>query len=201
MRAVIIGNGTVRDYDKIKSYIKSDDFVICADGGYCHALNMGIRPRAVIGDFDSTSEAEIDAELIRYPGRKDFTDGELCVDYAIKHGAENILLLAMTGTRLDHTINNIMMLTRCGGMVVDEENEIYILRDKVELWGKKGKTLSVIPLCGNLEGISNEGMEYPLHDEVLEFGTCRGNSNVISEDYCSVSIKKGIGIVLINDGK
>lgn len=201
MRAVIIGNGSVGDYDKIKSYIKKDDFIICADGGYYHAVKMGICPNVIIGDFDSAEIPKTDSKLIHYPVKKDFTDGELCLEYAVSHGADDILLLAMTGTRLDHTINNIFMLTKCGGTIIDDNNEIYILKDKIELYGKKGKTLSVIPVYGDLEGISNEGMEYPLNNEKLEFGTCRGNSNVITEDYCSVSIKKGIGIVMVNNGE
>ena len=37
MRAVIIGNGDIKDYQYIKSKINDDDFIICADGGYNHA--------------------------------------------------------------------------------------------------------------------------------------------------------------------
>ena len=37
MRAVIIGNGTIENYDLIKNKLRSDDYVICADGGYNHA--------------------------------------------------------------------------------------------------------------------------------------------------------------------
>lgn len=37
MRAVIIGNGDIKDYQYIKSKINDNDFIICADGGYNHA--------------------------------------------------------------------------------------------------------------------------------------------------------------------
>ena len=37
MRAVIIGNGDIKDYLYIKSKINHYDFIICADGGYNHA--------------------------------------------------------------------------------------------------------------------------------------------------------------------
>ena len=42
MRAVIIGNGDIKDYQYIKSKINDNDFIICADGGYNHAKKMGI---------------------------------------------------------------------------------------------------------------------------------------------------------------
>ena len=33
MRAVIIGNGDIRNYEYIKSRLNDDDFIVCADGG------------------------------------------------------------------------------------------------------------------------------------------------------------------------
>ncbi len=41
MRAVIIGNGDIKDYQYIKSKINDNDFIICADGGYNHAEKWG----------------------------------------------------------------------------------------------------------------------------------------------------------------
>ena len=49
MRAVIIGNGDIKDYQYIKSKINDNDFIICADGGYNHAEKMGIVPDVLIG--------------------------------------------------------------------------------------------------------------------------------------------------------
>ena len=58
MRAVIIGNGDIKDYQYIKSKINDNDFIICADGGYNHAEKMGIVPDVLIGDFDSAKNFE-----------------------------------------------------------------------------------------------------------------------------------------------
>lgn len=82
MRAVIIGNGDIKDYQYIKSKINDDDFIICADGGYNHAEKMGIVSDVLIGDFDSAKNFEKVKDRIEYPKRKDFTDGELAVSYA-----------------------------------------------------------------------------------------------------------------------
>ena len=52
MRAVIIGNGTICDYDYIKSKLCSDDYIICADGGLKHiekllkSAQMGMQGKA-----------------------------------------------------------------------------------------------------------------------------------------------------------
>lgn len=202
MRAVIIGGGAIKDYDFIKSKIKNDDFIICADGGSIHAKDMGIEPDIIIGDFDSCSAADFAAEKIQYPARKDFTDGELCVKYASERGFDEILMLAVTGDRMDHTITDIFLLTQCkNGCIIDDNNEIYLLRDTLELEHRMGKTLSIIPIGGDLCGITTKNLEYPLNDETLFFGESRGNSNVIAGDKCAVSVKSGMGLVIINDGK
>ena len=202
MRAVIIGNGTITDYDYIKSIISDKDFIICADGGINHAEKMGLNVDILIGDFDSSSDKTTAAKTIQYPTRKDFTDGELCVEYAIDNGYDEILLIGMTGTRLDHTINNILLLLRFkNSCLINEHNTIYPITDSLHIDNQKGKTLSIIPLFSDLEGIVTEGLEYPLNDETLYFGQARGNSNVIISDACKITVKKGMGIVIINNGE
>jgi thiamine pyrophosphokinase len=196
-RAVIIGSGEIKNYEYIKSKINSGDFIICADGGYNHARKMGIEPDVLIGDFDSASGFESVKNRIEYPVRKDFTDGELAVMYAVEHGYEDGLLLAMTGDRFDHTMADVLLLTRFKhGAVVDDNNEIYLLRDEIRISGKKGQTVSIIPLCKDAEGITTSGLEYPLTNETLYFASSRGVSNVMLDEECSISIKKGTALIV-----
>lgn len=204
MRAVIIGNGMVRSYEKLKKYIRTDDCIICADGGINHAAKLNIIPDILIGDFDSSDPSLLPKKIrrIEYPSRKDFTDGELCVKYAAEHGYDEVLLLAMTGTRADHTLNNMLMLSQCErGMLADEYNEIYYLKNKIRIENKKGMTLSLIPVKGDLTGITTNGLEYPLNNETLYFGESRGNSNVIISDCCEITVSGGEGLVILNNGE
>lgn len=197
MRAVIIGNGDIKDYDYIKGKICPDDFIICADGGYNHAEKMGLTPDILIGDFDSARDYENIKNRIRYPERKDYTDGELAVTYAVEHGYEDIALIAMTGGRADHTIADILLLNKCPrGVLIDDNNEIYLLKDRVEINGRKGQTLSIIPINGNAEGITTDGLEYPLNNETLYFADTRGISNVMLENKCTISIKNGMALII-----
>ena len=201
MRAVIIGNGEIRDYTYIKSLIKSDDFIICADGGLRHAKKLGISPDIAVGDFDSYEKSE-NIKSIVYPSHKNLTDGEIAVDYAIENGYSDILMLAMTGTRLDHTFTNIFQLAKKGNItLIDDDNEVYFIKDKLALNGKKGKTISVIPVFSNLVGVTATGVYYPLDNDTLLFGEGRGNSNIITDDICTVSVKDGMGIIFINNGE
>ena len=201
MRAVIIGNGEIRDYTYIKSHIQSDDFIICADGGLRHAKSLGVTPDIAVGDFDSYAKSE-EIESIVYPSHKDLTDGEIALDYAIEKGYTDILLLAMTGTRLDHTFTNIFQLAKKGNIsLIDDNNEVYFIRDTLTFNGRKGKTISIVPVFSDLVGVSATGVYYPLDNDTLLFGEGRGNSNIITDDLCTVSVKDGMGIIFINNGE
>ena len=108
---------------------------------------MGLNVDILIGDFDSSSDKTTAARKIQYPTRKDFTDGELCVEYAIDNGYDKILLIGMTGTRLDHTINNILLLLRCkNSCLINEHNKIYPITTKIIL-----SNLSNTPPCPGIK--------------------------------------------------
>ena len=197
MRAVIIGGGAIGDYEKARKRILPDDYIICADAGYDHAVRMGIAPDILIGDFDSISGVPDDTELVKYPTRKDFTDSHIAMELAREKGYENMLLLGFTGDRADHTLTNILLLTRFQGAVIaDDNNEILPLTDEVEICGDIGDTVSIIPIRGDLTGVTTEGLEYPLRDETLRAGESRGVSNVMTAEKCRVSIKGGAGVVI-----
>lgn len=200
MRAVVIGNGDIKSYEYIKSKLRHDDYIICADGGLKHTDGLGVVPDIAIGDFDSSQRRE-GVKAYVYPTRKDYTDGELAVRYALDKGFNDIVMLAMTGTRLDHTITNITLMSLGEGIcLIDDDNELRIVKTSLTLKDCKGKTLSIIPIYGNMEGVTTSGLEYPLCGETLYFGESRGNSNVITEDICTISVKSGMGIVSVCNG-
>ncbi len=201
MRAVIIGNGEIKNYEYIKSKLNDDDFIICADGGTRHIKLLDVSADVVIGDFDSSDKCD-NVKTYVYPAQKDYTDGELAVSYALQNGYKDILMLAMTGKRLDHTLTNIIQLSKHNKIsLIDDDNEIYCVKEKLEIANRKGKTLSIIPVYQDLKGVKTTGLLYPLNDETLYFGSGRGNSNIITDDICTVSVSDGMGIVLINNGE
>lgn len=201
MRAVIIGNGIITDYDKIKRRLRNDDYVICADGGYNHAKNLGVKPSVVIGDMDSIGDNDYDGEIINLPIRKDFTDSEVCVKYILLKHFDEVMMIGFTGKRQDHAISNMLLLkqfadTDTKAYIVDENNEIYCTNSENTIYGKKGDIVSIIPIMGNLCGVTTKGLDYPLNDETLIFGESRGVSNIMTSDKCTISIKSGFGLII-----
>ena len=195
MRGVIICGGKVGEY--IKDYIKPDDFVICADSGYDRAKAFGITPDIVIGDMDSTCEKEIPFEKITYPVRKDFTDSELAVNYAKEKGFDSVLMFGMIGTRMDHSLANISLLSQLDdAVIIDANNEIYFADGKFTLSGKIGDTISIIPYKEDILVAKSKGLDYPLLNTTIKCGTTLGVSNVMTENECEIEIEKGSAFII-----
>jgi len=201
MRAVIISGGKITDYAYIKEQIGlfNADIIICADSGYNHAVKMGLRADLVVGDFDS-SEIPDGVETARYPSEKNHTDSEIALSHARERGARELLFIGATGTRADHTLTNIFMLKSCleqgeKAQVLDEHNRIRIVESKLSFKGDKGGFVSLVPLC-DCFGVTTEGLKYPLKDAGLKFGEGVGVSNIMEGNEATVSLEKGILLVI-----
>ena len=68
-RCVIISAGKIEDYNAIKKLINGDDVIVCADAGYIHAKNMGLKVDCVIGDFDSSKQPETENKIVLPVGK------------------------------------------------------------------------------------------------------------------------------------
>jgi thiamine pyrophosphokinase len=204
MRAVIVAGGTIKDSEYIRAQINENDKIVCADSGCNNAKKLGIVPDVVIGDFDSfpKEEAVYKEELISLPTEKDRTDTHECVCYCIEKGADEIVLLAATGTRLDHTIANLHLLKVASGAgvkmkIVNENNEIFLIDKECSIPKKEGFHLSLLPV-GRAAGISATGVYYPLSDGVMEFGNPYGVSNEFTEDVAKISVKDGLLLAFLS---
>ncbi|MBU2452903.1 MAG: thiamine diphosphokinase, partial [Proteobacteria bacterium] len=116
MKCVIIANGDFEYKSDMGGIIKNAQLIISADGGARHLRALNILPHVMIGDFDSIHPddkqffKENQVRIIPFSSKKDHTDSELCVSWALKNNATDITLLGATGTRLDHTLANIFLL-------------------------------------------------------------------------------------------
>ena len=201
MRAAILSGGAIFDYEYIKKQIKEGDTLICADSGYNHAVKMGLVPSIVVGDFDSIGDIPDDVPCLRYPSRKDLTDTEIAIDYARSKGFQDFLLIAAMGSRIDHSLTNIMLLknvleNRENAVIVDEHNKIMITNSYLRLYEPPGSIVSLIPLSDCM-GVTTENLEYPLCNAVLLMGKGLGVSNRITENNASVSVSEGVLLVIV----
>lgn len=202
-KAVIICSGGIRDYEYIKTFIEEGDFVICADGGVSHAKKMGIVPNLTVGDFDSYT-GELTGEVRRFKPEKDYTDSDIAVNAALEKGYKKILLLAASGTRLDHTLANLGLLEYIRlnggeGCLADDDNIVTVIAGDSVIERKEGWHLSLIPI-GEVKGVTLENLKYPLKDYTLDFSRARAVSNEFTDRDAVIKIKSGSLIVIKSRG-
>ena len=207
MRAVIFANGDASDPNIVRHWAAQADLIIAADGGTRHALSAGVLPQVVIGDLDSladTDREQLDrsgAQLIVYPAHKDYTDLELAVRYARQQQATEIIILGALGGRWDQSLANVMLLAapelaHVPTRLVDHALSMQVIRDRAEIAGRVGDTLSLIALTGDAHGVTIEGCEYPLNEAPLPFGATLGISNVFSQPTAKITVRQGLILAL-----
>ncbi len=175
---------------------------------------LRLLPQAAIGDFDSLDAGGLKAlqqagvKVSRFPMKKDQTDLELALQYVQSLGAKDVLLLGALGNRWDQTLANLLLPAAAAFAdlrirLVDGNQEMILVRSGQthQFNGRAGDTLSLIPLAGDAAGITTQGLEFPLMDETLFFGSTRGVSNVLLGDRASIELKEGMLLcVLIHHG-
>jgi thiamine pyrophosphokinase len=207
MRVVIFANGIMNEPStEAARWIRSGDLVVAADGGTKYALAAGVTPAHVIGDLDSLpseQRARLEAAgtiIHAYPPAKDETDLELALLWAAAQpGVTHIVVLGALGGRPDQEFANLLLLAlpQLAGRdvtVAGGEWTVRCLRggETRQITGRPGDTVSLIPLGGDVVGITTRGLAYPLHDETLHFGPARGVSNVLESETATVSLRAGL---------
>jgi thiamine pyrophosphokinase len=203
MRAVIVANGPMPKPPHPGILIEDEDLVICVDGGARNALALGLQPQVAIGDMDSL-ERELRMHLegegcrfVEHSPRKDETDSELAIRYALAQGATELVLLAALGGRIDHSLANVMLLAlpelhEVRARLIDGDQEVMLVRGETEIEGTPGDIVSLVPLCADAGDIHTEGLEYALHGGSLKFGAARGVSNVLVGARARVEVGQGL---------
>jgi thiamine pyrophosphokinase len=190
--------------------------VIAADGGARHAPGLGLRIDCWVGDGDSIGAdalAELTSagvEIRRVPAAKDESDTELAVALAIERGAGQVVVLgAFGGVRLDHALANIGLLAMPGlagrpACLLDERTRVRLVQApgpdgepvRLGLSGRSGDLVSLLPYGHGVEGVTTEGLAYPLRDEPLPAGPARGLSNVRTGEAAAVTVRSGLLLVV-----
>lgn len=203
MHTVIFSGGNVEKGFFVAEAIKEANAIIAADQGARTAIQLGLVPKAVIGDGDSLDElTKRDLKkkgtlFITVHARKDETDTELAVEYAIENGAKTITILGGThDNRLDHVVANLLFTSRKDISIqfVNGSQKAWIRQgpQRIAISGKKGDLLSLIALSAEVSGIKTQGLAYALTNESLFLGKPRGVSNVLLETEASVQFEKGL---------
>lgn len=210
MGVMIVGSGDFAVSKTIEKYKSRGFKIIAADGGANSLFEAGIVPDYSIGDYDSISKETYEwlklnqVSMDKYPSKKDKTDMELCIDFAMSMSKE-IVITGGSGYRLDHTLANILLLIKfhqkkINIIVEDDYNHIIILsgNNKLDVKEYMGYNLSILPYFDDLIDVTTNGLEYEVLNQRFPFGSSFGVSNVILKENIEINIGEGIGAIIIS---
>jgi thiamine pyrophosphokinase len=214
-RAIVLADGDAparADLDAAwPGWADGASIVVAADGGARHAERLGLRIDRWVGDGDSLPAAEIDAlraagipvDLV--PTEKDQTDTELALHLAVAADADEVVIIGATGgRRLDHALANVALLANpvlAGrrAALLDATSRVRLVEAPaaigtaatLQLDGREGDLVSLIPLGGDAVDVRTDGLRYPLDGETLMLGATRGLSNVRLVERAAVTLGRG----------
>jgi thiamine pyrophosphokinase len=200
--AVIVAGGDSPPASVLED-LPDDIWVIAADSGADHALDLGISVDVVVGDLDSISPATLlslgdSITIERFPTDKDATDLELALALAVGRGdVDEIVVVGGTGGRIDHLIANAMLMASprfasARLRWLAHPGIVTVVHDQARLHGTPGETVSLIPVGGPARDVRTTGLRWSLNGDTLEFGSSRGVSNEFTTSVAIVSLEAGV---------
>ena len=163
-------------------------------------------PALIIGDLDSLSDPDriklLDAKvpIIPHPHDKDETDLELALGHAMALRPAAILIAGALGSRLDHILGNLSLLTdprltNIDCRLDDGVEEAFFCRAFSEVRGAEGDLVSLIPWGMPVAGVRTEGLKWPLSGAVLHPEKTLGISNEMLGESATVRLETGLLLI------
>ena len=207
MRALLISGGESPRSDLLLSEAKIADCIIGIDRGIEYLYKENIEPDVILGDFDSVDPKVLERviaskkELIKFPAEKDYTDTQLAINKAFEMAADEIVILAGTGSRVDHSLANIGLLYQClkkgvKAYLKNSNNTIFMIDKNSILETEDFKYFSLIAFGGRVEKLNISGAKYDLNSYDLLPQDNITISNEFIGDKVEISFETGNLLVI-----
>lgn len=212
MKALVVAGGNVPP-GLLREELARSDLVVCADGGARHLEGTGRLPDLLVGDMDSIAPEQLRrleaacVEVIRAKQEKDETDAQLAVDEAIRRGASEIVFLGALGGRIDHALGNLMLMVCAAekgvkAVIRDDSCEVFAATGSVEITGRAGETVSLLPAGSGVSVRYLDGFKYGTKEPLpLPIDSPIGVSNVLTAEKAHAEITDWTYIIHLNDNE
>lgn len=206
---LLVLDGGLPPLSMILEIAKNAERTVCTDGVARHLEFLDPPLSAIIGDMDSLAEdvahfAELGIEIVQDPDQYS-NDFEKALRFLIDRNAEHVLILGLSGKRMDHTLTNISVMKRFvprfkSLVSIDQYGLSYLVFGPVErhkIEAKENTIVSLTPIYEAL-GVVTENLYYPINGTDMRFGEEEGMSNIVTSDNGAyVSLAGGAMMVTI----
>jgi thiamine pyrophosphokinase len=193
--AILIANGRCSFSNQQLISLKKAPMIIAVDGGIHECIRNGLQPNIYVGDLDSANEQDVAffpyIETHIYPKEKDETDLELAINLSLK-SYSNLQIFGATGNRIDHTLFNLLLLTRFIGRIefLSKEERLFLIRNNQRIQTHPEQILSLLPINGAVYGVTTRGLKWELENAKLD-NRFSSLSNIALGTEVTIDVKEG----------
>ena len=187
---LIIANGESCSNELLGQLLEWSPFVVVLDGAINRVLELGIKIDVLLGDFDSKNHAveqilaQQKIEIVHTPDQNK-TDLQKGIEFLIARNFDAVNIIWATGRRADHNLSNITDIVRYKQQINivlhDDYSKIFQLPKRYQKWYVKDTVLSLMPV-GVVSGVTTQGLNYNLQNDVLTLGYRTSSSNSAAQD-------------------
>lgn len=198
----LVANADFPSSKELETSLRSIATVIAVDGGLRHCHRLGIVPNYIVGDFDSASSHLLSSypkDIQRHIPDQSKTDLQKALTFALQLHPDRIVVFAAIGNRVDHTLTNLYLLSSHPGRIVFETDteSIYALEKKTSFKATLGQTISLLPIYGEVKGVTTRGLKWNLNCETLNKNFV-GISNLCVEEEVEIEYRHGNLLMIVN---
>ena len=174
--AILLGGAAI-DSAVLDRALSLSPRLICADGGANTAVELGLRPEAVVGDMDSVTQdtrAALDLPF-HHDTDQETTDFEKALAFA---KADILICMGFLGQRLDHSLAAMNALTKFPqkrAILVGTDDICFLSPPDVTLDTAEGDRVSLFPMTS--ASARSTGLRWPLDGLSLDPVSRIGTSN------------------------
>lgn len=207
---LILANGAWDDPEWSRRLVGEVDLVMAADGAANACREHGITPHLIVGDLDSASPETLThfegkSIIHREPDQNAF-DLEKCLNLVVAHATKvtPVRIAGAFGKRLDHTLANLMLLSRFPerdfSMEDPGQRVFFVSPDEASpknaFRAPVGTPVSLLPF-GTAVGVEARGLKYRVHGMRMEPNGLLGSSNEMAQAEARVTLRSGLLAVVI----
>lgn len=196
--AIIIANGEFPTHEIPLGIINNNQYIVCCDGGANQLCKTNIAPSAIVGDCDSLNpENKEKFKDIIFPNADlETNDLTKSIYFCLEQGISDIIILAATGKREDHTLANISLLAEHMGKInnlrmITDYGVFTAIKNDTTFDSFEGQQVSIFSIEQTPISVTN--LKYPIENRILNIWW----EGTLNESLCNKFAIKTSGKVII----